>query len=243
MTVDLSQLPAPLVPPELDLRGYMFMPLFGDALFRSAFEARATPEEFKAGVRLWWSAWWETPGSSLPNNERDLAKLAGLSLRRWRRARALLMEKWVLCSDDRWYHPFLAGIARDAFAKRVSASVKGATGAKKRWGNNGTAHASANGTGNAPAIKTNSSGIAPATEIDSTGNSNRSEVNTPLPPEGRSRSKPRATAGEIKTQQHLAEQRSWNPAPPPGGISPLELYKQATTKAKPEAKPFEDTDP
>lgn len=220
-----EKLPDPLVAADVDLRGYQFMPLHGDVLFRSAFNVRATDAEFRAAINLWWSAWWESPAASLPNNERDLARLAGLpDLRKWRKVRELVMEKWVLCSDDRWYLPFLADLSTDAFSKRKSATTKGRNGAKKRWGNNGHAHARANAPANAPAITTHSTGNAPAKETDSTGNSKGSEVNNPLPPSSKSTSKPMLPAVKVsKTQQQIAEQKSWKVDPPPPGL--IEAWK------------------
>lgn len=243
---DLSKLPAPLTAPDTDLRGYQFMPLHGDILFRSAFNVRASDAEFRAALNLWWSAWWESPAASLPNNERDLARLAGLpDLRKWRKVRELVMEKWVLCSDDRWYLPFLADLSTDAYAKRRSATTKGRNGAKKRWGINGHAHASANATANAPAIVTHSTGNAPAKESDSTGNSNRSEVNNPLPPSSKSTSKPMVQTIKVsKTERLIEEQRaaaSRATPPPPGFMDawkkPPDHFDTITSKDTPQPPP------
>ena len=37
----MTELPAPMSPPECDLRGYDFMPLFGNRLFGSSLYAKA----------------------------------------------------------------------------------------------------------------------------------------------------------------------------------------------------------
>lgn len=225
-------LPQPLVPAEVDLRGYEFMPLHGELLIRSRFNLEATDAEFRAAINLWWSSWWETPAASLPNNEHELANLAACkNARAWRSVRERVMEKWVLCDDNRWYHPILADMALRSWAKRKSAATKGRVGAQKRWGIKDGPHAPAmnppprnNGSGNATA---NSS----TTKPDSTGNSKRSEVvisNTVSRNDQRPVGK---TASERKAQQQLAEQAQHERtrADPPGG-SVAELVQRATGK-------------
>ena len=49
-----QELPAPLVPADCDLRGLDYMPLFGNHLFGSEFNAAATDAEWRAAVTLWW---------------------------------------------------------------------------------------------------------------------------------------------------------------------------------------------
>jgi hypothetical protein len=175
--------PEPLVPAHVDLNGYEFMPLYGELLKRSSFNRDATDAEFRAGVNLWWSSWWEIPAASLPNNELDLARLAGLkTIRAWRKVRDHVLGKWVLCADNRWYHPILANFAVRTFATRKSQSEKGRLGAQKLWENKRGSHAPANGTGIERHGSGNAPASAPARKINGPGNGNRSEVNTPLTP-------------------------------------------------------------
>lgn len=236
--------PAPLVPTHVDLNGYEFLPLFGDRLFRSSFNRDATDAEFRAALNLWWNSWWETPAASLPNNDVDLCRMAGLkSIRRWRRVRDVAMQKWQLSSDDRWYHPVLASIACSVFESRKSASLKGRLGANKRWGINGDPNA----TAITPAIPNDSSGIAPAISKhswgNSTGNSKLSEVNTPLTPQARSTSKPTAgSTSYANTQRLIAEQRAaeaFRAQLPPGLTKPSDLLAKVTRTTN----PFDDEDP
>jgi hypothetical protein len=46
----------PLVPPEVDLRGMSYMPLFGDRLFKSTTWIEASCEARCAALQLWWHA-------------------------------------------------------------------------------------------------------------------------------------------------------------------------------------------
>ena len=59
-----TELPSPLVPAEVDLRGLEYMPLLGARLFESDFYLDADDAEFRIGVRLWWAAWNQVPAGS-----------------------------------------------------------------------------------------------------------------------------------------------------------------------------------
>lgn len=240
--IDLTKLPPPLVPEGTDLQGYEFMPLFGEALRVSSFNRRATDAEFRAAVNLWWSAWWEIPAASLPNNELDIALAAGCkTIRQWRKVREWVMSKWVLCSDDRWYHPYLAPHAINAFAKRKSASSKGALGAQKMWENKRNGQAPARSAGELLNGPGRSWADTPAFDKRSPGNGKLSEVNTPLPPTRNSTpttpAMPKAAAHsvarteQVKREAREAEKRK---ADPPGG-SVKDFVKQVLKK--PETPP------
>lgn len=114
-------LPEPLVPPEVDLRGYGFMPLYGHHLFGSEFNARCNDAEWRAGVTLWWAAWNQVPAASLPDDDVALCRLAdlGRDLKAWRKIRANALHGFVKCSDGRLYHKFLAQHAIEAWDRRV----------------------------------------------------------------------------------------------------------------------------
>lgn len=116
-----APLPDPLVPLDVDLRGYEFIPLFGDRLFGSETWIGITPEAKLAALQLWWRAYAkEVPASSLPENDALLANYAGygVQMKPWRRVKAQAMRGFVLCSDGRWYHPFVAELALDAWKGR-----------------------------------------------------------------------------------------------------------------------------
>lgn len=120
MTTD-NTLPAPLVPAEVDLRGLEYMPLLGAKLFSSDFDLEATDAEFRRALKLWWAAWNQQPAGSLPNSDRSLAKLAGFEDEKspsWRKVRERALHGFILCSDNRLYHPVLAPQALIAWEKR-----------------------------------------------------------------------------------------------------------------------------
>lgn len=113
-----ADLPAPLVPADVDLRGNDWMPLFGERLFTSETWIEATYEGRSAALRLWWQAFAkEKPAASLPDSDRLLAVYAGYGevVKAWKKIKAEAMRGFVLCSDGRWYHPVVAEIAMDAW--------------------------------------------------------------------------------------------------------------------------------
>lgn len=119
----MSDLPEPMTPHDCDLRGYDFMPLFGQRLFGSRLYTKAlrNPRAGLAAVKLWWCAWTQCPAASLPDDDDDLAMLAdfGTDMKSWSKCREIALQGFVKCSDGRLYHPVLAEEAKVAFEKRL----------------------------------------------------------------------------------------------------------------------------
>jgi uncharacterized protein YdaU (DUF1376 family) len=110
--------PAPLTPPDCDLRGLPFMPLDVVRLCDSDLAALATGDEFKAAVLLWAKSWVQIPAASLPEDPRILAHLSGAGSR-WARVKGMALKGWVKCQDGRLYHPVVAEKAREAWEART----------------------------------------------------------------------------------------------------------------------------
>lgn len=115
--------PEPFVPPEVDLRGYKFMPLYGDKLFYSETWIAASADAKVAALKLWWHAYArEVPAGSLPDNDQFIAEYAGYGVgvarKAWLKIRAQVMRGWIKCSDGRLYHRFVTGIVTEAFEYR-----------------------------------------------------------------------------------------------------------------------------
>jgi len=108
--------PEPLVPPEVDLTGFRFMPLDTVRLLDSDLFAISTGDEFKAAVSLWCKAWLQKPAGSLPNDDRVLSHLS--MTKRWGKVKKVAMRGFVLCSDGRWYHPVIADKVLEAWQRR-----------------------------------------------------------------------------------------------------------------------------
>ena len=125
--------PDPLTPPYCDLRGYEYMPLFGQKLFGSNLYAECTDEEFRAALKLWWEAWQQCPAGSLPAADHALARLAdyGRDLKGWARIKQNTLRGFVLCADGRLYHPMLCEAAVKAYELRLKSDKRRETDRKR----------------------------------------------------------------------------------------------------------------
>jgi hypothetical protein len=128
--------PDPMVPPDVDLRDFAFMPLDIIRLFGSRFHAIASDAEWRAGVTLWCRSWHQVPAASLPDDDVELCRLAelGRDLKTWKALRAGALHGWVLCSDGRLYHSVVADKARDAWDRKQKQRERSRKGNAKRWG-------------------------------------------------------------------------------------------------------------
>ncbi len=116
----MTELPAPPVPADLDLRAFRRMPLDVDALRNSSTARKASGDAFRAAVLLWCASWHEIPASSLPDDDTELALIAGYGRggeEPWAAIRDAALAGFIKCSDGRLYHPFIADVAMDAAAK------------------------------------------------------------------------------------------------------------------------------
>lgn len=210
-----ERLPEPPVPPDLNvsmLDGFM---LSVKRLLASELWALSTGDEFKAAMGLWCRAWQQTPGGSLPDDERVLASFSGAG-RGWGRVKNMAMRGFVKCSDGRFYHTVLCGDAmratkahqqrRNAIAKRYGRSSSDDTG-------NGSAeHSGADTkkhTGDSPPVST--AVASPVLPSDSRDETRRDEY-TPLgpPSQGGRRAARRNRSREGGPEPHSAEHRERN---------------------------------
>jgi hypothetical protein len=136
MTGHLKPTPEPMVPIEVDLREFAYMPLDVVRLRDSDLSALSTGEEFRAAVLLWCAAWHQIPAGSLPTDNRMLANLAGFGrdVRAWSEVRAMALKGFVECTDGRFYHPVIADKAIEAWSKRKRQRerTENATAARQR---------------------------------------------------------------------------------------------------------------
>lgn len=119
-----SALPDPLVPADVDLRDFAFMPLDVQRLRDSDLASDETPESCWAAVLLWCASWHQVPAASIPDNEGWQAKQAGYVSRgrvdaKWARVKVGALRGWLLCSDGRLYHPVVAEKAIDAWRGKL----------------------------------------------------------------------------------------------------------------------------
>lgn len=120
----MTDLPAPLVPPECDctdLDGFM---LNVERLMASELVALSSHEVVAAALFLWARSWKQVPAASLPDDERVMAAFARLPLPRFRKLKGEVLRGFVKCSDGRLYHRFLAREAVNAFQRKAAFQVK-----------------------------------------------------------------------------------------------------------------------
>jgi len=114
--------PPPLIPADVDITGFPYMPLYVDRLLKSKswLICKRKPELAFFMVNLWMRAWHERPGASLENDDDVLADAARCDPLRWDTYKRDVMRAWVLCSDGRWYHPVCAELVRNAWESRLA---------------------------------------------------------------------------------------------------------------------------
>lgn len=118
---EFQQLPAPLTPPDCDLRDFAFMPLDVLRLRDSDLAVKADGESFRCAVLLWCASWHQVPAASLPDDDDVLAQLAGFGRvkKEWLRCRDGALRGWVKCADGRLYHPVVAEKATEAWRAKM----------------------------------------------------------------------------------------------------------------------------
>lgn len=138
----LSNAPEPLTPPDCDLRDFRFMAVNVVAIRDSACAAADRAEVFRSNFLLRCASWHQVPAASVPNDDRALATLAGFGrvVREWQKVREEVLQEWVLCSDDRYYHPeqaekaISAWTAKNAQRARTEAARKAALAKRQNQG-------------------------------------------------------------------------------------------------------------
>lgn len=126
--------PAPLVPPEVDLRDFAFMPLEINRLRKSKawLWAKRQPALGFYMLNLWATSWHETPAASLEDDDDVLADAAMCDLKSWPKVKEKVLHGWVKCSDGRLYHPIVAEKALEAWAKKTKQRQRTAAATKAR---------------------------------------------------------------------------------------------------------------
>lgn len=120
-------LPAPLVPPDADLRHFPAMYLDIISLQNSETWALADGWQAKACMNLWMRAWHQVPAGSIPKDERILASWAGVP--DWQHVREIALRGFVECSDGRLYHRTIC----EQVIKAMGLSERRADVANSRW--------------------------------------------------------------------------------------------------------------
>ena len=118
----MSDLPAPPVPPDCDLRDFSFFPLDAARLRDSELAASPDAEVFRVAVLSWCYAWHQIPAGSLPSDEGTQARALGFGrdLKRWRKVlSAGGLRGWYPANDGRLYHPVVAEKVSEAWRRKM----------------------------------------------------------------------------------------------------------------------------
>jgi Protein of unknown function (DUF1376) len=127
-----DQLPDPLVPADVDLRDFPFMPVDIRRLLTSETWMLGTGDQRSAAMALWLESWHQVPAASLPDNDRMLQHLSQCP--NWKRIRPHVLRGWRRCSDGRLYHPVVAEKALEAWLEKLAQRISSGAGNAKRWG-------------------------------------------------------------------------------------------------------------
>lgn len=122
----MTNLPDPLVPASVDLRGFQYMAL--DVVrVRDSELMDQEPAVIVAAILSWCVSWHQVPAGSLPDDDRTLARLLAPheGIKGWKALRANgALRGWVKCSDGRLYHPVVCAKALEAYDQKQAAQRK-----------------------------------------------------------------------------------------------------------------------
>lgn len=123
-------LPRPPVPLDADMAGFD-MPVDTQRIMDSDLMACGDDAAIVAAHRLWYRAWRQIPASSMPDNDRQIAFMAGYPSggKMWRRIRERALKGFVKCSDGRLYHLVIADYVFNTLTRKKRQSRR----AQMRW--------------------------------------------------------------------------------------------------------------
>lgn len=126
---------SPLTPPDCDLRDFPRMMIDINRLRGSEFDSTLDDAAWRAGLNLWLTAWHQVPTASLPADDANLAKAAGLGrdVKTWRKVKDVALRGWKLCDDGKLYHQVIAEIALEVWIDKLGQRVSSGAGNAKRY--------------------------------------------------------------------------------------------------------------
>lgn len=121
----------PLVPANVDLRDFAFMPIDVHRLLTSETWVLGTGDERAAAMTLWLVSWHQVPAGSLPENDRMLSHLS--QAKTWTKVREHALRGWQIADDSRLYHPIVAEKVLEAWLEKLAQRLSSGAGNAKRW--------------------------------------------------------------------------------------------------------------
>lgn len=116
----VTELPAPPVAADLEVRSLEIFPLNAQLLLRSKtwLRCKRRPELAFYVLNLWVAAFYGKPACSLENDDELLCDAAQCEPSRWPEFRAEALHGFTLHADGRLYHPVLVEMAGSALEQR-----------------------------------------------------------------------------------------------------------------------------
>lgn len=128
--------PPPLVSSNVRIETFRYMPLDIHRLLSSTTWIKAAKQGNLGHVMmtLWCEAFRHSPAGSLPNDDEVLAHLAMCDMDEWKSIKERALSGFVLCSDNRLYHPVVVEKVMACWTQKqaLSERTKNATLAKKK---------------------------------------------------------------------------------------------------------------
>lgn len=113
-------------PDPIDLRDFPWMPLYVGRIRDSTLAIESTGDEFKAWILLLCASWHQVPAGTLPDSDRQLAHLAGMTgdLERWASVKEMALHGWAPADAGRLSHPLIAELAADAWERERTRAAR-----------------------------------------------------------------------------------------------------------------------
>ena len=117
----MSSVPPPLVPAYVDLRSFTDIPVDAQRMVNSRAMRVIPDNAIRSWILLIYQSWSQLPAASLPDDDYELAHLAGFGrdVEAWQAIRDDALYGWLLCDDGRWYHPVVAEKALEAWQHKL----------------------------------------------------------------------------------------------------------------------------
>ena len=122
MTIETPpELQPPLVPAYVDLRSFTDIPVDAQRMVNSRAMRVIPDNAIRSWILLIYQSWSQLPTASLPDDDHELAHLAGFGrdVESWQAIRDDALYGWILCEDGRWYHPVVAEKALEAWQHKL----------------------------------------------------------------------------------------------------------------------------
>jgi 5-methylcytosine-specific restriction endonuclease McrA len=129
----MTDLPEPMTPADSRFRNSEFMPFPSNPNDYNSDWFMLEPRIKSARIQLMQWSWNAKPVCSLNNCPAKLWRLAGERESYWKKIQEKALSPWILCSDNRLYHPWLAEQANRILRTGASSSRRLSSTSPGKW--------------------------------------------------------------------------------------------------------------